>query len=232
MLGEIPSQVGDDFAISDELLDDLSNSMSGRMKLTPYVQVEGMSVERVGQFFESAAQYYCRAPWAFTPSDAVWEVQPAGVAQPWYAVVIGQNGENYGLSLIETFDDCKLMMNSLLPDGGITQVSTMNLNFEEAQTLTGADLDAADQFGWPIAAPEAHPLVYRTGQNDVLETPTAQEFDVLDATLQTLPDFIAIGEEFGTRTAVVKGAAVEVRIARVPAERLKLKAKSSRSRNR
>ena len=229
MLGEIPCEIGDDFSILDELLDGLSASMSGRMPLTPYVQVEGMSVERVGQFFESAAQYYRRAPWGFTPTDSVWEVQPAGMPQPWYAVVIGQNGESYGLSLIETFDDCARMMNGLLPDGGIMSVSAMCLNYEEAQAMTGADLDAADQLGWSIAAPEAHPLVYRTGRSDVLETPSAEEFDLLEATLQTLPDFILSGKEFGNLTAVVKGSRVEVRIARVAANQLKSKAKRRRS---
>lgn len=229
MLGEIFCEIGEDFSILDELFDNLSASMSGRMPLTPYVQVEGMSVERVGQFFESAAQYYRRAPWGFTPTDAVWEVQPAGMTQPWYAIVIGQNGESYGLSLIETFDDCVRMMSGLLPDGGIMSVSAMCLNYEEAQTMTGADLDAADQLGWPIAAPEAHPLVYCTGRSEVLETPSAEEFDLLDATLQTLPDFIASGKEFGHLTAVLKGSPVEVRIARVPGNRLKSKVKRRRS---
>lgn len=229
ILGQILCTVGDDFSIADEILDDLSNSMSGRMPLTPMVKVEGMSVERVGQFFESAAEYYRRAPWTFTPSDTVWEVQPAGLSQPWYAIVIGQNGESYGVSLIEQFDECVMMMNGRLPDDGILGLSAMCLNFEEAPALTGADLDAADQLGWPIAAPEAHPLVYRTGRSDSLETPSAAEFDLLDATLQTLPNFIASGQEFGTLNAVVKGATVPVRIALVPAKRLKQKAGRGRS---
>lgn len=229
LLGDVPCEIGDDFSILDELIDSLSASMSGRMPLTPYVQVEGMSVERVGQFFESAAQYYRRAPWGFTPTDAVWEVQPAGMTQPWYAVVIGQNGESYGLSLIETFDDCVLMMTGLLPDGGISSVSAMCLNYEEPQTMTGADLDAADQLGWTVAAPEAYPLVYRTGRTEVLETPSAEEFDLLEATLQTLPDFVASGKEFGNLTAIVNGSPVEVRVARVPRDRLKPKAKRRRS---
>ncbi len=112
---------------------------------------------------------------------------------------------------------------------GIMSVSAMCLNYEEAQTLTGADLDAADQLGWPIAAPEAHPQVYRTGRNEVLEPPSVEEFDLLDATLQTLPDFIASGKEFGNLTAIVNGSPVEVRIARVPGNRLKTKAKRRRS---
>lgn len=229
LLGEIPCLIGDDFSMTDELIDDLSASISGRMPLAPYVNVEGMSVERVGQFFESAAQYYRRAPWAFTPTDAVWEVQLAGMAQPWYAIVIGQNGENYGLSMVANFDDCVLMMSGQLMGEAILSVATLNLNFEEAQALTGADLDAADQLSWPIAAPEAYPLVYRTGQSDVLETPSADEFDLLEATIQTLPDFISSGQEFGKSSGFLKGSSVEVRIARVPASRLKPKAKRKRS---
>lgn len=179
----------------------------------------------MGHFFKSAADYFRRAPWTFTPSDAVWEVQPAGWSHPWFATVIGQNGETFGLSLIEHFDDCVRMMSGKLLDGGLLDVSAMALNFEEAHTLTGADLDAAEQFDWPITAAEAYPLVYRTGLSETLQTPSAEDFDLLDAVLQTLPDFIASGREFGTLTAIVQGSAVEVRIARVPAKRLKPKAR-------
>ncbi|HLQ45413.1 MAG TPA: hypothetical protein VK137_11830, partial [Planctomycetaceae bacterium] len=167
-----------------------------------------------------------RAPWTFTPSNAVWEVQPAGWTQPWFATVIGQNGETFGLSLIEQFDDCMRMMSGQLPDGGILDVSAMALNFEEAQTLTGADLDAAQQFDWPIAAPEAYPLVYRTGISHTLQTPSAEEFDLLEAAIQTLPDFIRRGQEFGTGTALVNGVRTEVRLARVPPRQMKRKRRS------
>src|SRR5439155_24181727 len=115
------------------------------------------------------------------------------------------------------------MMAGHLPDGGILDVSAIALNFEEAQTLTGADLDAAEQFDWPIAAPEAYPLVYRTGRSDSLETPSAEEFDLLEAAIQTLPDFIRSGQEFGTGTALVNSVHTEVRLARVPPRQMKRK---------
>lgn len=224
LLDGIPCIVSDEHAAAvDALFDDLSQTLDGRGPLTPYVQQEGMTVERVGHFFESAAEYFRRAPWTFTPSDAVWEIQPAGFEHPWYAIVIGQNGETYGLSLIEHFDDCRRMMSGELLDGGVLSVSSMCLNFDEAHTLTGPDLDAADQFGWPIAAPEAYPLVYRTGLNAALQTPSASDFDLLEATLQTLPDFIRSRQDCGTATARLNGQSLEVRLARVPPSQLKPK---------
>ena len=87
--------------------------------------------------------------------------------------------------------------------------------------MTGADLDAAEQFDWPVAAPEAYPLVYRTGLSDTLQTPSAEEFDLLEAAIQALPDFIHSGQEFGTATALINGVRTEVRVARVPASQLK-----------
>src|SRR5262245_55959003 len=97
----------------------------------------------------------------------------------------------------------------------------MCLNFDEAHALTGADLDDAEQFDWPIAAPEAYPLVYRTGRSANLETPSAKEFDLLDAAIQSLPDFIRSAQEFGTATALLNGIRTEVRLARVPTRQLK-----------
>lgn len=224
LLDGIPCLVSDEHSAEvDALFDDLSQTLDGRSPLTPYVQQDGMTVERVGQFFESAAEYFRHAPWTFTPSDAVWEIQPAGWDHPWFAIVIGQNGETYGLSLIEDFNDCVRMMTGDLLDGGVLSISAMCLNFEEAHTLTGSDLDAADQFGWPVAAPEAYPLVYRTGLSDTLQTPSASDFDLLEAALRTLPDFIRSRQDCGTATARVNGQPLEIRLARVPLSQLKPK---------
>lgn len=224
LLDGIPCFVSNEHSAEvDALFDDLSQTLDGRAPLTPYVRQEGMTVERVGQFFESAAEYFRHAPWTFTPSDAVWEIQPAGFEHPWFAIVIGQNGETYGLSLVEHFADCVRMMSGDLLDGGVLSISTMCLNFEEAHTLTGPDLDAADQFGWPVATPEAYPLVYRTGLSRTPQTPSASEFDLLEAALQTLPDFIRSRQDFGTATAQIKGRPLEIRLASVPPSQLKPK---------
>lgn len=224
LLDGIPCLVSDEHSAEvDALFDDLSQTLDGRSPLTPYIQQDGMTVERVGRFFESAAEYFHHAPWTFTPSDAVWEIQPAGWDHPWFAIVIGQNGETYGLSLIEHFDDCIRMMTGAVMGEGVLNVSAMCLNFEEAHALAGPDLDAADQFGWPIAAPEAYPLVYRTGLSDTLQTPSASDFDLLEAALQTLPDFIRSRQDCGTATARVSGQPLEVRLARVPPSQLKPK---------
>jgi hypothetical protein len=224
LLGDIPCSVRNDFGEAvDAVFTDLSRTLDARSPLTPYIRQEGMTIERVGHFFESAATYFRLAPWTFTPTDAVWEVQTAGLENPWFAVVVGQNGETFGVSLVEHFDDCRRMMSGELLDGGIMEISAMCLSFDEAPTMTGADLDAADQFGWPVAAPDAYPLVYRTGLSDRLQTPTAQDFDLLEATIQTLPDFIRSRQHSGTLTALVNGRSIDVRLSRVATSRFRRK---------
>ena len=179
----------------DTVYSKLARHMEGRPALTPYVKVPGMTPPQIGSFFEAAAEYYRRAPWHRTPVDAVIELlfdAPAG--RVWYGVVMGQNGMTNGLALYEDRERLrKTMTGAISPDAGLEDASAMSLIYSEEFELTGADLDAAEQFGWPVAAPEAYPMAVRVRPGEPPNTPTPDELALLEAALRVVPEFVAGG---------------------------------------
>ena len=100
-------------------------------------------------------------------------------------------------------------------------LSAICLNYEEAPILSGADLDAIDQFGWDISGPEAYPLVYRAKPGTDLETPTADEFLWLEVVLRTLPTFVRSNKKTGTLTDKQTGHSYKLRYSRIPPDALR-----------
>lgn len=205
------------FAPMDDLFQSFSQQMRGPIPRTAFVEVEGNTTDQLGSFFEASADFYRRAPWQFTPSDSVWRVERTGRSDdPWWGVVLGQNGETFGLALYDDWQSLVGMMTGQIAGPDVmANVSCVCFNYEESPFMAGADLDAIEQFGWPIAAPEAYPLLYRTKPVSELHTPSAEDFRWLETVLRTLPDFIKSGKPTGQAIAELSDGACEVTLTRL-----------------
>lgn len=222
---DIDCQVGDPefLAPMGTVFEALSQQMRGSKPRTAYIELPGMTSEQLESFFEASASFYRRAPWQFTPTDAVWRVELSdGSGQPWWGVVIGQNGETFGLALYDNWQSLVGMMTGMIggPDV-VSSVSCVCFNFEEPNVLSGADLDAIEQFGWPIPTSAAYPLVYRTKPGSELHTPPTSEFRWLETILRTLPDFIASGQTTGTSLAELHDGACEIKLTKLKPQDLR-----------
>jgi tetratricopeptide (TPR) repeat protein len=196
----------------DSVYANLARHMEGRPSLTPYVQVPGLTPQQIGSFFEAAADYYRRAPWHRTPVDSVIELRLAGPRpRVWYAVVMGQNGMTTGLALYDDADHLrKTMTGEIPPEAGLEGTSALSLMYSEEFELAGADLDAAEQFGWPVAAPEAYPLTLRVRPGQPPSTPSADELSVMESALRLVPEFVASDRSPLTRTVSLNTGSVTV----------------------
>ncbi len=204
------------FQSMDFFFQGLSQHMRGPIARAAYVEIDGNTNEQLGGFFEASADFYRQAPWQFTPSDSVWRVEAGTTNEPWWAVVLGQNGETFGLALYDDWQSLVGMMTGQIDGPDVmSHVSCVCFNYEESQVMAGADLDGIEQFGWPIAAPEAYPLVYRTKPGTELHTPPAEEFRWLEAILRTLPDFIKSGKPTGNAIAELSDGTCEVTLTRL-----------------
>jgi hypothetical protein len=104
---------------------------------------------------------------------------------------MGQSGMTLGLALYDNAASIKQLLNGqIAPQQHTERVSSLSLMFEEEFNLAAADLDAADQFGWPVATPEAYPWVIRVRPGRAIGAPSASEVDLLEACLRALPNFI------------------------------------------
>src|SRR4029453_564280 len=92
---------------------------------------------------------------------------------PRYAMVMGNAGEVFGLSVYDTLDDLRLVFSPALSHQEVARMSTWCvLFFEEAPAVSFEDLDAITAHDWPVAAPHAYPVFGRTTADQEIALPT------------------------------------------------------------
>jgi hypothetical protein len=75
------------------------------------------------------------------------------------------------------------------------RTSGLSVTFDEEFAMAVADLEAAEQFGWPVATPEAYPCAMRVNPGRVVRPPLAWELELLEASLRAIPEFLAEQDE-------------------------------------
>jgi hypothetical protein len=79
------------------------------------------------------------------------------------------------------------------------RMSALSMMFSEAFEIPVRDLDAIEGHGWPVAGPEAYPLVIRINPGCAVRPPLAWELELLEGCLRVIPEFLA-----GKNTTLVK----------------------------
>lgn len=156
------------------------------------LSVPGVTVPMIAELYSAAADYYRQAPWRWLENWTPIEVRypPEGRAR--YALVLGGGGEIYGLSLYETLDDLEVVFSPATPEQPTSRpISWISLVLDEATAMSFADLDAIEQYGWPVAGERAYPLALKAPPGgDWGELPSAAELAWLAAALRVIPDFV------------------------------------------
>jgi hypothetical protein len=154
---------------------------------------EGVTREQVGDVFAAAADFYRQAPWQRTPSDQMIQVTcPQLLPHPWYAGVIGQQGVATGLALYFDWKYVQHILHGLEPTlPAMREIDGLSLMFEEQYQLAAVEVNAAEEEGWPVATPEAWPLVIRVLPKMKTRPPSGSELAVLEASLKSVAEFVA-----------------------------------------
>ncbi len=209
----VPCDARNDLDHWDHVYGGLARSMEGPRRVGPLVELPGVDPALLGSFFEAAADFFRSAPWRRTPTDSCIDVVCELSAKPWVAVVIGQNGQALGLAMYEEGRGLQASMREpSSPEDALKDASALSLIFGEQHEVSPADLDAAEQFGWPVAAPEAYPVVYRILPGKGVTSPTAADLRLLEAALRAVPQFVASRTPSLAVTVQVAGRAVSVEL--------------------
>ena len=177
---------------TDMLFDDLVQHLTGS-EPPGLLDMPGVTAPQVQRLFEAAANFYKQAPWRKLGFESVVRVEcDRYESGPWFAVVMGQSGLTLGLALYEDLKLLKRMWAGKLSDEeGARMTVALTVTFEDESSLVDVDLEAIETHGWPIAAPEAYPSVFRKERGLTMRPPLSWEIDLLDACLRALPGFIA-----------------------------------------
>lgn len=175
----------------------------GEMK--QLMQAEGQPPALVGtplftssqgaSFYAAAAAYFRRAPWNYLPPNATIQVDCPQLREfgpgLWYAVVLGQGGQTLGLAVYSDLRDIEEIVGGCCSDDDRKHGTAVSLIYGENFEIPIADLVAAEEHGWPLASPEANPLVLCTQGDELVRPLEHWELQLLEGCARTIPDFLA-----------------------------------------
>jgi hypothetical protein len=164
----------------------------GKYELPPgLVSMPSVTLPMVGHLHELAAQFYRATPWTWFNDHHPFAIQVAPEASPRHAIVMGNAGEVFGLSVYDTLDDLQLVFSPALSHRQVARMSTwFVLFFEEAPAVSFDDLDAIAAHDWPVAAPQAYPVFGRSTADQGLALPTKADLLWMEGALAGLLTYL------------------------------------------
>ena len=149
------------------------------------MEAPGISIERVRAFADAAALFYAAAPWSRLANEDLVAVESEQVPRDMrFACVLGQASELRGVS----FFDSRRAFERLFAeaDGHRAAAGTNGVTFDRIDGLPFADVDAWQDHGLPVAAPNAYPLLADLGLDGSVRRPTAPELAFSEGLLRAL----------------------------------------------
>jgi len=185
----------------DFIFSEMERSLSGPEQGPALIDTPGVTPKHVGGFFRAAAEYYEKTPWRNVPGDVPIHVRCDKYDNGnWYAVVMGQSGMTLGLALYEDLDVLKSLLRE--DEDANRRNSGLSVMYGESFEIAIRDLDAAEQNDWPIAGPEAYPLILRVNPGMAVRPPLAWELEFVEGCLRAIPSFVTRDAKATARMAV------------------------------
>ncbi len=155
------------------------------------LEIEGISVESAAHFYAVAADFYRQAVW-----DRLDDTQPLALhveppGKDLYVILMGKAGIQYGLLFFDSWQELVQVAAQttqpleILPEQGLKMLS-----YEPPEAVPSADLEAIQQFGWPVAHQQAYPVPVIYTQDEILR-PSPEQLNRLGACLQAIARFVS-----------------------------------------
>lgn len=175
---------GHDLPLIADAVANLTRELLGGEPVVVLTKGAGTTPADLQRYYTAAAAYYQAQPWKhFAMDELIGLDRQEAPNRRRYALVMGQSGITMGLAIYERLKDIERMLESRSDRMALDSFSVM---FGEVDSIAPADLDAIEQFGWPIATPEAYPDALRIHPGPHVETPTAEDLRFLTAALEAI----------------------------------------------
>ncbi len=180
---------------ADYILGEMQKVMHPDRQPPALVEVENFHSSQGASFYQAAADFFRRAPWQRVPSDAAVQVDCPQLAEfgssRWYAIVLGQGGQTYGLALYNQMCDIQSIGGGCCSaEEGALGGTALSMLYGEAFEVPIDDMLAAEKHRWPLAGPEAYPFILCT--EVAMETRHVQpwELQLLEGCMRAVPEFL------------------------------------------
>ncbi len=161
--------------------------------------------EVLERLFKAAASFYIAAPW--TPiggNDALEVTTPSGTT--WFASVLGQEGEAFGISLFESIADFDALCEAQNPQEAFAMQhrAVITLSFDARAELPKPMRSELARGGLPIAGPAAYPWLWTS--NTIGGGISPDQVDDLIATLGAITSLVSGGDSVEALSAALAEA--------------------------
>lgn len=180
---------------ADYILGEMQKVMQTERQPPALVEVENFHASQGAKFYQAAAEYFQRAPWQRVPSDAAVQIDCPQLAEfgssRWYAIVLGQGGQTYGLALYSQMCDIQSISGGCCSvDEGALGGTAISMLYGEAFEVPLDDMLAAEKHRWPLAGPESYPFILCT--EEAMQTRHVQpwELQLLEGAIRAIPEFL------------------------------------------
>lgn len=183
--------------------DEMGRMFLKEQQFPPLIEIPRIDPARIGGLYAAASEYYKAAPWRVFGSESPIRIECAQIkshrAAPWYALAMGQSNMTFGLALYAELE----MIHSLWRDHDhdhddghcdleqceAAPINSLSLMFSEAFEISVPDLVACEGGGWPLAGPEAYPLLIAVQGADSVRPLEPWEVLLMEGALRALPKF-------------------------------------------
>lgn len=147
--------------LARELVADLTGGIPGpRAMIAETWAGWGLPPGTVSELFGAAAVLWGARPWVWLGNDQVLFAELPDGAE-WTVSVLGQAGQEFGLTLYSDYDDFLDLMGAPHPSAAFADPvgRVLSLLYENRDTLPPRMQREVASAGWEVAAPDAYPLI-------------------------------------------------------------------------
>ena len=176
----------------DEIIQELQAQMNDGEPETPGLLTHRqVGPHLVRGFFQAAADFYRSAPWIQLSNDEVLSIQQSPRQDPYYIIVMGQGGVEYGLALYKRWEDLeRQFLPHDHPDEILPPTGLHSLFFNDITEVPFDDLDAIEKYNWEIAGQGAYPVPLIFLPSKEVQRPSRDELLWYEAALRAIPIFV------------------------------------------
>jgi hypothetical protein len=190
----------------DEAFASLAQSIGGGGQQRPALaELSGATAEQIAGVFAAAADFYRAAPWRLVIGDSVIRIDaPVLSTVPWFACVMGQMGETFGVALYEDEQYVRELLREQNPDPSQSMrgCSSLVLMYGEKHEAAPQDATVIHERRLPLAAPEAYPSLMRVKPGIAIQKPLVWEVKLMEAVLRAIPAYLKMRKRDGQTVQV------------------------------
>ncbi len=180
-----------DLPTYDAICESITHKMMGDVQ-PGLTEIEGVSLDLVEQLYEGTVLFYRDGTWARVSPDEVVRLScPELTDEPWFCLVMGQRGTGLGMMLLKDEEVVRSLLSGDQGEDRSGELRGLSLNLDEKFVVSPADVAAAEQFGWPVAADEAWPGVIAINGEEGPRPVDLDELRWMVACLHAIPKFWA-----------------------------------------